>query len=83
MARINQALLDSESTDYLSPMDANHISGSLLDEVVHDYCMYINKDYLSFGQLMNERYHFCDEDLPYLPYSEAYQKIQNEYVQKD
>lgn len=83
MARINQNLLDSESVDYLSPMNVNNISGNLLDEVVHDYCQYIDKEYPSFGQLMNDRYHFCDDDLPYMPYSEAYHKIQNEYVQQD
>ena len=83
MARINKHLLDSEAHDYLEVMNVETVSGVLLDEIVEDYVTYIDRDYPTFGQKMNEKYHFNDEDLPHLPYSQAYRKIQNEYVQKD
>jgi hypothetical protein len=83
MARITISLLDSEALSYLQPMQVESISGNLLDEIVYDYVYYIDKSYPTFGNYMNERYHFADTDLGDLSYQQAYTKILNEYVQKD
>ena len=83
MAIISDTLLEKESNDYLKLINPGSVSGSMLDEIVHDYISYINTDYPTFGELMNFKYHFNDFDLVDLNYSQAYNKIRNEYVQKD
>ena len=83
MAIISDTLLEKESNDYLKLINPGSVSGSMLDEIVYDYTSYINTDYPTFGELMNFKYHFNDFDLVDLSYSQAYNKIRNEYVQKD
>lgn len=83
MAKINQSLLRSDADEYLSVLDSSAFSHQdSIDEAIEDYC-FINKNYPTFGQFMNEKYSFCDTELPFLSYTDAYIKIEDEYVQKD
>ena len=80
MALINKSLLDQEITEYLEPLNANNLSGILLEEVVHDYCEYIDPDYPTFGEHMNQKYLFKDVALLDMGFRDACKRILDEHV---